>query len=83
MPEDRVDPAKDDLARLTELCCQLGAERLQAKRMASQMLKRAHQLSSDSKMTYLEAVDYLVRLMISARNGEGGPTLDELREAEK
>ena len=57
-------------AQVTALLEQLGADAETAPVMATQLMKRAHQLADSSGTTYLEALDGLLRRVVDARNGE-------------
>lgn len=58
-----------DLQKITELCERLGAEKAQAETMARQLLKRAEQMAEERQIDRLEALDYLLRVTISGRQG--------------
>lgn len=63
---------------LVELCRKLGSPLAQAERMATQLLKRSEQLAAERSITQVEALDHLLRLMISGRNGtEPGDSAQE------
>lgn len=57
------------LEEVTALCLQCGASQEQATVLARQLLKRAAQLARERGISEVEAMDYLLRLMISARDG--------------
>lgn len=59
-----------ELEQLTEACRNLGAEPAQAGIMAQQMLKRADQLAVQRGMPRVEAMSYLLKLVVSGRAGQ-------------
>lgn len=63
----------DELAQLTRLCRNLGADAAQAEAMARQLAKRADQLAAERKQTREEAMAYLLRLLVQGRSGEVPP----------
>lgn len=70
---DLNDP---DLAKLTELFRNLGADERAAGVMARQLLKRADQMAKERSTTRIEALDYLLKVTIAGREGhvyEGQP----------
>ena len=56
--------------QLAQLCLKLGAERLQAETMATQLGKRADQLVAERGISRVEAMAYLLQLVTKGRNGE-------------
>jgi len=60
------------LALLVLLVLPVAAAPQQAERMASQLLKRAEQLVEERGISYLEAVESLLKKVIEARSGDGG-----------
>ena len=63
----------NELEQMTLLCERLGAEDGQARTMAAQLLKRADQLVVERGIERTAAVQYLVQLVISGRNGQPPP----------
>ena len=63
----------DELAQLTQLCRNLGADTAQAGAMARQLIKRADQLVAERKQTREQAMAYLLRLVVQGRSGEVPP----------
>lgn len=64
----------DELAKLTQLCRNLGAPTdAQADTMARQLQKRADQLASERGMTRVAAMEHLLTLMVHGRRGETAP----------
>ena len=62
--------AKDtDLARVTALFEQMGADRTQACVLAKQLLKRAAQLAVEREITLVESTENLLKQVIRARKG--------------
>ncbi|HKB90092.1 MAG TPA: hypothetical protein VKC60_06200 [Opitutaceae bacterium] len=59
----------DELPLLIEACRRLGAPETQADVMARQLLKRADQLSSERGISREASLEYLLKLVISGRNG--------------
>ncbi len=60
----------DELAQLTKLCRNLGADATQADAMARQLIKRADQLVSERGQTREAAMEYLLRLVVQGRGGD-------------
>jgi hypothetical protein len=60
----------DELAQLTKLCRNLGADEAQADAMARQLIKRADQLVTERRQTREAAMDYLLRLVVQGRGGD-------------
>ncbi|WOO40157.1 hypothetical protein [Rubellicoccus peritrichatus] len=60
----------NDLEKLTELCIKLGSPEKQAQVMAAQMIKRADQIAIERKTTRVAALDHLLRILISGREGQ-------------
>jgi hypothetical protein len=56
--------------QLTQLCLKLGADRVQAERMASQLVKRTDQLVAERGISRMDAMGYLLQLVTKGRNGE-------------
>ena len=61
------------LEEVTALCLQCGASETQAPVLAKQLLKRAGQLAEERDISEVEAMDYLLRLMVSAQDGGDVP----------
>jgi hypothetical protein len=61
----------EDLETLAEFCRSMGALPPQDRHMASQILKRADQISAERGIERLEAVRELLELMIKAHGGGG------------
>lgn len=59
-----------ELEQLTALCERLGASPGQASTMAAQLLKRAEQLAVERRIGRVEALAYLIELVIRGRAGE-------------
>ena len=62
-----------DLEKITQLCVRLGSSETQARIMAAQMIKRADQLAAERKTTRVAAMDHLLRILISGREGTVPP----------
>jgi len=60
----------DELAQLTKLCRNLGADAAQADAMARQLVKRADQLVAERQMPRVAAMEYLLRLVVQGRGGD-------------
>lgn len=60
----------DELAQLTKLCRNLGADAAQADAMARQLSKRADQLVAERQLTREVAMQYLLRLVVQGRGGD-------------
>lgn len=56
---------------LSILCERLGAEPGRARQMAGQLLKRSKQLALERQISEAEALEHLLGLLISAREGGG------------
>lgn len=56
--------------QLTELCRRLGAEPAPAAVMAAQLQKRADQMAAERGVTRVAAMEYLLGVMVKARQGE-------------
>ncbi len=54
---------------LREACVRLGSTPGQARVMAAQLLKRAEQMSAERSITKLEAMEYLLKLVVAGREG--------------
>lgn len=61
----------ESLAGVTQLFINMGAEPQQAEVMAKQLLKRADQIAQERDISYLEAVERLLKQVIQARQGDG------------
>lgn len=59
-----------ELEQLTELCARLGAERAQAGVMAVQLQKRAAQLAAERGVPRVQAMQYLLEVLVKGRHGE-------------
>jgi hypothetical protein len=57
--------------QLVALCEKFGATPAQADIMARQLAKRADQLAMERGCTRVEAMSYLLTVLIKGRNGEG------------
>ena len=66
----------DEIEQLAAVFRGLGADDRQATVMASQLAKRASQLSSERGITRIAAMDHLLKITISGRQGEA-PLNDE------
>lgn len=71
-----------EFGKLTALCRELGADPEQARTMAAQLLKRAEQLAGERGISRSEAMEYLLKVVVSGRRGEVF-TGNAPREAEK
>jgi len=56
--------------QLTQLCLRLGADRVQAEKMAAQLVKRADQLVAGRGISRTEAMAHLLELVTKGRGGE-------------
>lgn len=64
----------DELAKLTQLCRNLGAPTdAQAETMARQLQKRADQLATERGIARVAAMEHLLTLMVHGRRGETPP----------
>ena len=63
----------DELTKLTEYCCALGAAPPQAEVMARQLLKRVDQLAIERKQSREESMAYLLRLVAQGKSGQVPP----------
>lgn len=64
----------DELAKLTQLCRNLGAPTdVQAETMARQLQKRADQLASERGIARVAAMEHLLTLMVHGHRGETPP----------
>lgn len=54
---------------VTMIFVNMGADPVQAKTMAAQLLKRARQIADERDTTELEALETLLKQVIEARNG--------------
>jgi len=57
------------IEKLTTICRSLGAAEEQAPVMAAQLWKRSLQIAMERDIEQAQAMDHLLSLMISARNG--------------
>lgn len=57
--------------QLVQLCEKMGAPREQAETMARQLGKRADQLVTTRGMSRIAAMEYLLKVLIKGRSGEG------------
>lgn len=66
-------------AQLIALCERMGAPRVQAETMARQLARRADQLATERGIPRVQAMEYLLRVLVMGRNGEGpeGPVPPE------
>jgi len=56
--------------QLTQLCLKLGADRVQASTMATQLVKRADQLVAERGIGRTEAMAHLLELVTKGHRGE-------------
>lgn len=63
----------NDLELISGVFQKLGAPEIQADVMAAQLLKRAIQLAEERNISKVEAVESLLKQVISARQGDGTP----------
>ncbi|MGJ8654107.1 MAG: hypothetical protein ACSHX8_12610 [Opitutaceae bacterium] len=68
---------QDTLDGVTQLFVNLGAEKAQAKVMASQLLKRARQIAVEREISEVEATETLLKQVVQARNGDGSGSESE------
>lgn len=61
----------NELEQLSELFIQHGATQVQAKRMASQLLKRAEQNAESEGISKIEALSKLLEITMRGLNGIG------------
>ncbi len=59
----------EELAAVTQLFINMGAESGQAEVMAGQLLRRAEQLAKEREISKVAAVDSLLRQVVQARQG--------------
>jgi response regulator of citrate/malate metabolism len=59
--------------QLEKLCRGLGADNAQARTMAAQLSKRADQLAHERGISRVEAMRYLLQLVVKGRAGETPP----------
>lgn len=59
--------------QLAQLCERMGAGRAQAEAMATQLEKRADQLVTTRGISRIEAMKYLLQLVVKGRSGEAPP----------
>lgn len=67
----------EEIAKLTIAFKQLGAGADQARVMARQLSKRATQLAEDRGIGRVEALDHLLKLVVSGRSGEAPESFAE------
>ncbi len=72
----------EEVEKLASLCKNMGADSAQAYIMARQLSKRADQISDERNISRMDAMDYLLQLMISGRQGEV-PDSFESKNSEK
>lgn len=65
----------DTTERIAELCRRLGASEPQAHTMAAQLVKRAGQLATERNISEIEALNHLLTVLISGREGNPPPQL--------
>jgi len=58
------------LEELVQLCQKLGADEAQAETMAKQLLKRSSQLAEERNITQIQAMEHLLKVVVSGRMGE-------------
>ena len=58
-----------ELEQVTQLCVRLGASEPQASTMATQLLKRADQLSVERQIDRVAALNHLLTVLVNGRNG--------------
>ena len=77
MADERRDAMNEEktIENLTTICRRLGAGEEQAGTMARQLWKRSAQIAMEREIKQVEALDHLLSLMTSARNG-GTPPQD-------
>jgi len=63
------DPEQNEES-LTRLCQRMGAPEAQARTMARQLLKRSDQIAQERGIKRVDALEHLLRLLISGRQGE-------------
>jgi len=61
------DEATETLLGVTRLFINMGAEPQQAEIMASQLIKRAHQIAHERGITVVEASENLLKQVLEAR----------------
>lgn len=61
--------AEEEFSKLVALCQKLGSSEDQAKRMARQLIKRADQWVEERGMDRVEAMQRLLELVVSGRQG--------------
>lgn len=71
----------DELAQLTKLCRNLGAEEKQAAAMARQLSKRADQLAAERGQSREEVMAYLLRIVVQGHTGEVSPEFSAEKSA--
>jgi len=76
--ENQTEPSESDIAQVTRLFVQLGAENKSAEVMAKQLLKRARQLSLERGISFVEATEKLLKQVIEARSGGESPMNSDL-----
>ena len=59
-----------EIEKLTTLCRNMGAGEQQAATMAKQLIKRADQLAIERDISRVAAMEYLLELLVSGRQGE-------------
>ncbi len=64
---------EDELRQITDLCEKLGSPRDQAETMAQQLVKRADQLVEERGLDRIEAMQRLLELVVSGRQGVTPP----------
>lgn len=62
--------AADNLEQIVKLCGKLGASPQQADTMARQLVKRAEQMAVERGITEVEAMEYLLKVLIRGRDGD-------------
>lgn len=62
-----MEADENHLELVEKLFLQMGSSEEQAKTMASQLLKRAKQISEERNITVVEAVDGLLKQIVDAR----------------
>jgi len=72
--------AEDQLALIEQLFRQWGAPPEQAATMASQLLKRAQQISEEEGISVVEATERLLRKVVEAREGAGDASTSDFEE---
>jgi hypothetical protein len=73
---------EEELNRIERLCVDLGSEPDQARRMASQLVKRADQWVEEKGMDRVEAMKRLLEMVVMGRQGVVPPGISGQNEEE-